>query len=84
MCLTCRKASRRVSVQAGKEASVSLPSRAQVVVCGGGVVGSSVCYHLPKYGFKDVIHLEQGRSVIMPCLLSLHVYIKLGKVQGLS
>ena len=38
-----------------------IPLRAQVVICGGGVVGSSVAYHLPKYGFKDVIHVEQGR-----------------------
>ena len=38
-----------------------LPSAAQVVVCGGGVIGSSVAYHLPKFGVKDVILLEQGR-----------------------
>ena len=41
--------------------SDTIPPRAQVVICGGGVVGSSVAYHLPKYGFKDVIHVEQGR-----------------------
>ncbi len=38
-----------------------LPSRAQVVICGGGVVGCSVAFHLPQLGYKDVIHLEQGR-----------------------
>ena len=38
-----------------------LPSAAQVVICGGGIIGSSVAYHLPKYGFNDVILLEQGR-----------------------
>ena len=37
------------------------PRDAQVVICGGGVVGTSVAYHLPKYGFNDVILLEQGR-----------------------
>ena len=52
---------RQSSSLAGKETSRPLPSRAQVVVCGGGVVGSSVAYHLPKCGFKDVLHLEQGR-----------------------
>lgn len=41
----------------------SLPSRAQIVVCGGGIVGSSVVFHLPKFGFKDIVHLEQGRFV---------------------
>ena len=38
-----------------------LPTATQVVVCGGGVIGSSVAYHLPKCGFNDVILLEQGR-----------------------
>ena len=38
-----------------------LPGAAQVVICGGGVVGSSVAYHLPKYGFSNVVLLEQGR-----------------------
>ena len=39
----------------------ALPRDAQVVVCGGGVVGASVAYHLPKCGYTDVILLEQGR-----------------------
>lgn len=38
-----------------------LPDIAQVVVCGAGVVGASVAYHLPKIGFRDVLLLEQGR-----------------------
>ena len=38
-----------------------LPQAAQVVVCGGGVVGCSVAYHLAKLGWTDVIVLEQGR-----------------------
>ncbi len=37
-----------------------LPSRAQVVVVGGGVVGCSVAYHLTKLGRTDVLLLEQG------------------------
>ncbi len=36
-----------------------LPSRAQVVVVGGGVVGASVAYHLTKRGWKDVVLLER-------------------------
>ncbi|MDX6324448.1 MAG: hypothetical protein QOK15_802 [Nocardioidaceae bacterium] len=39
--------------------SVSLPSRSQVVVVGGGVVGCSVAYHLAKRGWNDVLLLEQ-------------------------
>jgi glycine cleavage system aminomethyltransferase T/glycine/D-amino acid oxidase-like deaminating enzyme len=37
-----------------------LPSRAQVVIVGGGVVGCSVAYHLTKLGWTDVLLLEQG------------------------
>ncbi len=37
-----------------------LPSRAEVVVVGGGIVGASVAYHLTKLGRTDVVLLEQG------------------------
>ena len=36
-------------------------SRAQVVVIGGGVIGTSVAYHLTKLGQRDVVLLEQGQ-----------------------
>ena len=39
----------------------SLPTRARVVVIGGGVVGASVAYHLTKLGFTDLVLLEQGQ-----------------------
>jgi 4-methylaminobutanoate oxidase (formaldehyde-forming) len=39
----------------------SLPPRAQVVVIGGGVIGTSVAYHLTKLGYTDVVLLEQGQ-----------------------
>ncbi len=38
-----------------------LPSRARVVVIGGGVIGASVAYHLTKLGETDVVLLEQGQ-----------------------
>jgi glycine cleavage system aminomethyltransferase T/glycine/D-amino acid oxidase-like deaminating enzyme len=38
-----------------------LPSRAQVVIVGGGVIGTSVAYHLTALGWTDVLLLEQGR-----------------------
>jgi glycine cleavage system aminomethyltransferase T/glycine/D-amino acid oxidase-like deaminating enzyme len=41
--------------------SAALPSRAQVVVIGGGVIGTSVAYHLTALGWTDVLLLEQGQ-----------------------
>lgn len=38
-----------------------LPSQARVVICGGGIVGTSVAYHLAKLGWTEVVLLEQGR-----------------------
>src|SRR3954467_3064953 len=38
-----------------------LPPRAEVVVVGGGVIGTGGAYHLPKLGRRDVVLLEQGR-----------------------
>ena len=39
----------------------ALPSHAQVVVIGGGVVGCSIAYHLTKLGWKDVVLLERKK-----------------------
>jgi 4-methylaminobutanoate oxidase (formaldehyde-forming) len=38
-----------------------LPSRARVVIVGGGIVGTSVAYHLTRLGWTDVLLLEMGR-----------------------
>ena len=37
----------------------ALPSHARVVVVGGGIVGTSVAYHLTKLGWRDVVLLER-------------------------
>ena len=42
-------------------ADKSLPDRAHVVIVGGGVIGTSVAYHLTKLGLTDVVLLEQGQ-----------------------
>lgn len=39
----------------------TLPSRARVVIVGGGIIGCSVAYHLAELGFREVVLLEQGR-----------------------
>ena len=36
------------------------PTRARIVIVGGGVIGSSVAYHLTQAGETDVVLLEQG------------------------
>src|SRR4029077_540445 len=36
-------------------------SAARAVIVGGGIVGTSVAYHLTKLGWRDVVLLEQGR-----------------------
>ena len=38
-----------------------LPSQARVVIIGGGVIGTSVAYHLAAMGCSDVVLLERDR-----------------------
>lgn len=40
------------------------PRDARVVICGGGVMGASVAYHLGKLGWgKETVLIEQNRWV---------------------
>ncbi len=39
--------------------TISLPAHARVVVVGGGVIGTSVAYHLALMGWKDIVLLER-------------------------
>ncbi len=38
-----------------------LPAKASAVIIGGGVIGSSVAYHLAKIGWSDVVLLERSQ-----------------------
>ncbi|MGE0496587.1 MAG: FAD-dependent oxidoreductase [Ramlibacter sp.] len=40
---------------------MALPSQAQIIIVGGGIVGCSVAYHLARLGRTDVLLLEQGK-----------------------
>jgi len=44
-----------------EEGQDALPSRARVVIIGGGVIGCSVAYHLTKLGWNDVVLLERHK-----------------------
>ena len=39
--------------------ATDLPGKAGAVIIGGGVIGSSVAYHLAKLGWNDVVLLER-------------------------
>ena len=41
--------------------TIELPDRAHVVIIGGGVIGTSVAYHLSKLGLTDIVLIEQGQ-----------------------
>ena len=38
-----------------------VPTRAQVVIVGGGIAGCSIAYHLTRRGISDVLVLEQNK-----------------------
>ncbi len=39
----------------------TIPAQASAVIIGGGVIGSSVAYHLAKLGWNDVVLLERNQ-----------------------
>ncbi|MDH5374147.1 MAG: FAD-binding oxidoreductase, partial [Acidimicrobiia bacterium] len=45
----------------GEASNDGLPERARVVIIGGGVIGTSVAYHLGKLGWSDVVLLERDQ-----------------------
>jgi glycine/D-amino acid oxidase-like deaminating enzyme len=45
---------------------VALPSRAEVVIVGGGCMGASIAYHLAARGVRDVVLVERGTLACGP------------------
>ena len=41
--------------------TASIPSSARIVIIGGGVIGTSIAYHLTRAGEKDVVLLEKSK-----------------------
>jgi glycine cleavage system aminomethyltransferase T/glycine/D-amino acid oxidase-like deaminating enzyme len=52
---------RNAAANSAGGASTGLPDRARVVVVGGGIIGTSVAYHLAHMGVRDVILLERDQ-----------------------
>jgi len=40
---------------------MQFPSHARIVIVGGGIVGTSIAYHLTKLGCRDIVLLERGQ-----------------------
>jgi 4-methylaminobutanoate oxidase (formaldehyde-forming) len=56
-----------------------LPARARVVIIGGGVIGTSVAYHLAAMGWTDVLLLEQGQ---LSCGTTWHAAGLIGQLRA--
>lgn len=49
-----------------EDSEVWLPPKVKVVICGGGVMGAAVAYHLAKLGWgPNTILVEKGRFVFI-------------------
>ncbi len=51
----------RSDVTSSTSSNSGVPDRARVVIIGGGVIGTSVAYHLAKLGWNDVVLLERDQ-----------------------
>lgn len=54
-------ANRAFSSDPSLDNTFTVPEHARVVICGGGVNGLSIAYHLSQRGWSDVVVLEQGK-----------------------
>jgi len=59
----------------------TLPSHAQAVIIGGGVVGASVAYHLTKRGWTDIVLLERKQ---LTCGTTWHAAGLIGQLRATS
>jgi glycine cleavage system aminomethyltransferase T/glycine/D-amino acid oxidase-like deaminating enzyme len=57
----------------------AFPGRARVVIIGGGVIGTSVAYHLAELGWTDVLLLEQGQ---LSCGTTWHAAGLIGQLRA--
>jgi hypothetical protein len=41
--------------------NIELPKSTKVIICGGGLIGTSIAYHLTQLGYKDIILLTRNK-----------------------
>jgi 4-methylaminobutanoate oxidase (formaldehyde-forming) len=59
--------------------AADLPSHAQAVIIGGGVIGCSVAYHLAKLGWREVVLLERKQ---LTCGTTWHAAGLIGQLRA--
>lgn len=59
--------------------TAQLPTRADVVIIGGGIVGCSIAYHLTKLGITDVLLLERRQ---LTCGTTWHAAGLIGQLRA--
>ena len=59
----------------GHQLQTPLPPHAKVVICGGGIIGNSIAYHLSQKGLNDILLLDKGRFVVILHLPSEHLIL---------
>jgi hypothetical protein len=51
--------SKRLATEA--KPNIELPKSTKVIICGGGLVGTSIAYHLTQFGYKDIVLVTRNK-----------------------
>ena len=49
------------TITTSASSTVKIPKSTKVLVCGGGLTGASVAYHLTQLGYKDVVLVTRNK-----------------------
>ena len=71
---------RRLATAAPK----TLPQQARVVIVGGGIIGSSIAYHLAHAGWRDIVLLERDRLTSGTTWHAAGLMVTFGSTSGTS